>query len=1013
MMRTTLLIGLCCALAAPVAANSRPAVTEFDQFCRTTTALVPCTFDRAAGLRNPITGHHSGFAGGYSDRDNGTFDSQAEIQLAESSGTASDLAKALKEYIDGLLGKKPAPKPEPKAEEPKAAEPATAEPKTAEPAASEPKTAEPANQEPAAAESEATVSETIDQPSKAEIDKALQELLAERESWGTAPATAAPTEAKAEAKPETATEAKTEPKAESDKADSATAPEINQPSQQEIDEALSKLLKERESWGTEPSKSSLQESSLTPDTPANPSVVAAAGTGDLAKFLSLRESWGTMQPKKVKAPLAKGAPQKLKLAKSPVAQQDGPEVIVNTPELPPIPQLSLISQADIVRARNALLEERASWGTTPSMPSLSSATSSTSSSTAGYTGDLESYLKERDSWGKGPEAKVVEAPLAKGAESTFVLAGADSSSTATDNVKSTESADSASSSASEPAQKSESTQAISEPLKELFATRESWGTEPSISTRVVAGDLDAYLARRDGWGKGPEPKTVKAPLAKGASKKLRLAEVKAPAQGGPDVIVNELQERPLPQVQDVSTDEIKSALDTLLAERESWGTEPSISGARFAGDLDAYLSRRDGWGKGPKAKVVKAPLAKGAPSKLKLPKVAKPGEITPPIVNELQPRPLPEVAQVPADQIKTAMQDLLAERESWGSEPNSTEPTVAGDLAAYLARRDRWGTGPQPKVVKAPLAKGAKSKLKLAANPKPDSDTSPVIVNELEPRPLPEVGDIAPDTIKSALTDLLETRESWGSEPSISQPAFAGDLERYLARRDGWGKGPKAKKVAAPLAKGAPRKLRLAQVNKPAEGKPPIVNQLQERPVPQVADIPSDQISSAMTALLAERESWGTSPSMSAPASTAAEKSSSEGTQVAAASSASTVSDADRTRCSDDLNALAGKRTILFAINSSDLSESSNEVLNEIAATIKRCGDISVRVEGHTDSVGAENRNQQLSEARANSVVDYLANAGLDRSKLSAVGYGESKPVASNSSRESRALNRRIEFTIE
>jgi len=88
-------------------------------------------------------------------------------------------------------------------------------------------------------------------------------------------------------------------------------------------------------------------------------------------------------------------------------------------------------------------------------------------------------------------------------------------------------------------------------------------------------------------------------------------------------------------------------------------------------------------------------------------------------------------------------------------------------------------------------------------------------------------------------------------------------------------------------------------------------------------------------------------------------------------------------------------------------------VLDDIAATIKRCGDISVRIDGHTDAAGAAGKNQALSESRAKSVLDYLVGAGISPAKLNAVGHGETKPVASNASRQTRALNRRIEFAIE
>ncbi|MEX0273247.1 MAG: OmpA family protein, partial [Flavobacteriaceae bacterium] len=69
-------------------------------------------------------------------------------------------------------------------------------------------------------------------------------------------------------------------------------------------------------------------------------------------------------------------------------------------------------------------------------------------------------------------------------------------------------------------------------------------------------------------------------------------------------------------------------------------------------------------------------------------------------------------------------------------------------------------------------------------------------------------------------------------------------------------------------------------------------------------------------------------------------------------------------------------------------------------------------VEGHTDSVGSSESNQRLSEARANSVRDFLINEGIDHNRLSALGYGEEKPIASNSTRTGRKHNRRVEINL-
>lgn len=104
---------------------------------------------------------------------------------------------------------------------------------------------------------------------------------------------------------------------------------------------------------------------------------------------------------------------------------------------------------------------------------------------------------------------------------------------------------------------------------------------------------------------------------------------------------------------------------------------------------------------------------------------------------------------------------------------------------------------------------------------------------------------------------------------------------------------------------------------------------------------------------------------------------------------------------------------VLFAYDSANLSEDFKEVLNDLAKYVLSGKFKSLQVEGHTDSVGAEAYNQGLSGRRAQSVVDYLTTtAGLPADKVSAVGYGESRPVAENSNYQGRAKNRRVEFNI-
>jgi len=90
----------------------------------------------------------------------------------------------------------------------------------------------------------------------------------------------------------------------------------------------------------------------------------------------------------------------------------------------------------------------------------------------------------------------------------------------------------------------------------------------------------------------------------------------------------------------------------------------------------------------------------------------------------------------------------------------------------------------------------------------------------------------------------------------------------------------------------------------------------------------------------------------------------------------------------------------------------SYQILNEVAEVFKQNPELRIRVEGHTDSVGADDYNLRLSQARAESVVKYLIGQGIDPNRLEARGYGESMPLADNATPEGRAKNRRVEFTI-
>lgn len=108
------------------------------------------------------------------------------------------------------------------------------------------------------------------------------------------------------------------------------------------------------------------------------------------------------------------------------------------------------------------------------------------------------------------------------------------------------------------------------------------------------------------------------------------------------------------------------------------------------------------------------------------------------------------------------------------------------------------------------------------------------------------------------------------------------------------------------------------------------------------------------------------------------------------------------------------KLLVNFGFDSSTVEERYFADLGELATFLKRFDDVYVDIEGHTDSTGPEDYNQLLSQRRAQAVVDLLVNEhGIAPARLQAKGYGESRPVADNSTREGRAQNRRVMATLE
>jgi outer membrane protein OmpA-like peptidoglycan-associated protein len=103
---------------------------------------------------------------------------------------------------------------------------------------------------------------------------------------------------------------------------------------------------------------------------------------------------------------------------------------------------------------------------------------------------------------------------------------------------------------------------------------------------------------------------------------------------------------------------------------------------------------------------------------------------------------------------------------------------------------------------------------------------------------------------------------------------------------------------------------------------------------------------------------------------------------------------------------------ILFDVDSSMLRPEAQENLRKLARILQKYEDTEILIEGHTDATGAEEYNQELSERRAGSVNNFLIGLGVQKIRLTMVGYGEMQPIDSNETPEGRQANRRVEVAI-
>jgi outer membrane protein OmpA-like peptidoglycan-associated protein len=103
---------------------------------------------------------------------------------------------------------------------------------------------------------------------------------------------------------------------------------------------------------------------------------------------------------------------------------------------------------------------------------------------------------------------------------------------------------------------------------------------------------------------------------------------------------------------------------------------------------------------------------------------------------------------------------------------------------------------------------------------------------------------------------------------------------------------------------------------------------------------------------------------------------------------------------------------VFFDFAKATLQPESYPELDRVVEMMKLNNNFKIEIRGHTDNVGGEANNQTLSENRAQSVRNYIISKGINDSRVTSIGFGESKPVSANTSEKGRQENRRVEFKV-
>ena len=104
---------------------------------------------------------------------------------------------------------------------------------------------------------------------------------------------------------------------------------------------------------------------------------------------------------------------------------------------------------------------------------------------------------------------------------------------------------------------------------------------------------------------------------------------------------------------------------------------------------------------------------------------------------------------------------------------------------------------------------------------------------------------------------------------------------------------------------------------------------------------------------------------------------------------------------------------VLFDTNKSDLTSAAEDILRPLLQQMQQLPDVIAKIKGHTDSTGSAEYNLKLSERRANSVMQYFVDNGIDADRITIEGFGITQPVDDNTTREGRRQNRRVDIRLE